>query len=74
MVLQNHFCYGQSVQKSRKKSEKAGEYLGTGSRIDKREKRVETTGEGIKNGTTQEENYSIGLVPLITATEFVQNG
>lgn len=48
--------------------------MGTGRRIDKREKRVETTGEGIKNGTTQEENYSIGPAPLITATEFVQNG
>lgn len=33
---------------------------------------MKETGEGIKNVTTGEENCSIGLVPIISATEFVQ--
>lgn len=37
-------------------------------------KRMKETGEGVKNGTAEEENYSMGPVPTIAATEFLQDG
>lgn len=48
VVLHNLFCYGQAVQKSRKESEKAGEYVRTGRRIDKREKEWRRQVRGLK--------------------------
>lgn len=39
-----------------------------------RQKRVKEAGEGVKNGTKEEENDGIGLVPIIAAIKFVQDG
>lgn len=71
IVLWSCRTYSQTDQKCRRESVKAGKYVEDNRQ---KQKKVKETTEGIENGTTEEENYSAGLGPVIAATEFVQDG